>query len=75
MASSGQTIITGIEFGTDKICVIHGRPDQNGNIEVLSFASRPSKNSVVKGTIVDQNAALSIAETFEIQYSYASECK
>ena len=63
MASSGQTIITGIEFGTDKICVIHGRPDQNGNIEVLSFASRPSKNSVVKGTIVDQNAALSILKT------------
>ena len=63
MASSGQTIITGIEFGTDKICVIHGRPDQNGNIEVLSFASHPSKNSVVKGTIVDQNAALSILRT------------
>ena len=28
--------------------------DQNGNIEVLSFASRPSKNSVVKGVIADQ---------------------
>ena len=63
MASSGQTIITGIEFGTDKICVIHGRPDQNGNIEVLSFASAPSKNSVVKGMIVDQNAALGILRT------------
>ena len=63
MASSGQTIITGIEFGTDKICVIHGRPDQNGNIEVLSFASQPSRNSVVKGTIVDQNAALNILKS------------
>ena len=63
MASSGQTIITGIEFGTDKICVIHGRPDQNGNIEVLSFASHPSRNSVVKGTIVDQNAALNILKS------------
>lgn len=63
MASTGQTIITGIEFGTDKICVIHGRTDQNGNIEVLSFASHPSKNSVVKGMIVDQNAALSILKT------------
>lgn len=63
MASSGQTIITGIEFGTDKICVIHGRPDRNGNIEVLSFASAPSKNSVVKGMIVDQNAALGILKT------------
>ena len=63
MASSGQTIITGIEFGTDKICVIHGRPDQNGNIEVLSFASAPSKNSVVKGMIVDQNAVLGILRT------------
>ena len=63
MASSGQTIITGIEFGTDKICVIHGRPDQNGNIEVLSFASLPSRNSVVKGTIVDQNAALNILKS------------
>ena len=66
MSSSGRTIITGIEFGTDKICVIHGMPDQNGNIEVLSFASRPSKNSVVKGVIVDQNAALAILrETLE----------
>ena len=63
MASSGQTIITGIEFGTDKICAIHGRPDQNGNIEVLSFASLPSRNSVVKGTIVDQNAALNILKS------------
>ena len=63
MASSGQTIITGIEFGTDKICVIHGRPDQNGNIEVLSFASQPSRNSVVKGMVVDQNAALNILKS------------
>ena len=63
MSSSGQTIITGIEFGTDKISVIHGRPDQNGNIEVLSFASLPSKNTVVKGTIVDHNAALGILKS------------
>jgi len=63
MASSGQKIITGIEFGTDKICVIHGRPDRNGNIEVLSFASLPSKNSVVKGMIADPNAALGILRT------------
>jgi len=63
MASSGQTIITGIEFGTDKICVIHAMPDQNGNIEVLSFASLPSKNSVVKGTVIDQNAALGILKS------------
>jgi cell division protein FtsA len=63
MASSGQTIITGIEFGTDKICAVHGMPDQNGNIEVLSFASLPSKNTVVKGTIVDQNGALNILKS------------
>ena len=69
MASSGQNIITGIEFGTDKICVIHGRPDQNGNIEVLSFASQPSRNSVVKGTIVDQNAALNILKSVDDKLS------
>ena len=63
MALSGQTIITGIEFGSDKICVIHGRPDQNGNIEVLSFASLPSRNSIVKGTIIDQNAVLNILKS------------
>jgi len=63
MASSGQTIITGIEFGTDKICAVHGMPDQNGNIEVLSFASLPSKNTVVKGMIVDQNGALNILKS------------
>ena len=63
MASSGQTIITGIEFGTDKICAVHGMPDQNGNIEVLSFASLPSRNTVVKGMIVDQNGALNILKS------------
>ncbi len=63
MASSGQTIITGIEFGTDKICAVHGMPDRNGNIEVLSFASQPSRNSVVKGAIADQNAALNILKS------------
>ena len=63
MASSGQTIITGIEFGTDKICAVHGVPDENGNIEVLSFASLPSKNTVVKGMIVDQNGTLNILKS------------
>ena len=38
-------------------------PDQNGNIEVLSFASLPSRNTVVKGTIVDQNGALNILKS------------
>ena len=38
MASSGQTIITGIEFGTDKICAVHGVPDENGNIQIERVA-------------------------------------
>lgn len=49
--------ITAIEFGTDKICVLHGRRDQAGNTEILAFAQAPSADAVRKGIIVDYNRA------------------
>lgn len=60
MGYYGKELITGIEFGSDKICVAHGIRDEAGNIEALSFASKPAEGSVNKGEIVDRNAALRI---------------
>lgn len=53
MAYGSRTPVTAIEFGTDKICVLHGCRDESGNAEVLAFAAAPSEGSVRKGSIVD----------------------
>lgn len=52
--------VTAIEFGSDKICVVHGTRDENGNAEVLAFAQAPSEHSVRKGTILDFEKAMRI---------------
>ena len=62
-------IVTAIEIGTSKICVIIGSADGNDNIIVLGKGERASDSSVKKGEIVDMekvvrlfNEALSEAE-------------
>lgn len=60
MASNIRTPITVIEFGTDKICVLHGRRDEAGNAEVIAFAQAPSDGAVQKGAIVDFDKAKKI---------------
>lgn len=60
MAYNTRTPVTAIEFGSDKICVLHGARDENGNAEVLAFAQASSENSVRKGTILDFEKAMRI---------------
>lgn len=52
--------VTAIEFGTDKICVLHGRQNDDGSAETLAFAQMPSDGCVRKGTIVDYEKAMKI---------------
>jgi len=60
MAYNFQAPVTVVEFGTDKICVMHGRRDDEGNAEVLAFAQVPSNGCVRKGLIVDYEAAVKL---------------
>ncbi len=60
MAFHSRTPVTVIEFGTDKIAVLHGQCDREGHVEVLAFVQAPSQGSVQKGLIVDFNKALQI---------------
>lgn len=60
MGSTNKDFISGIEFGTDKISVIHACVNEKGCIDVLSFASKPSKRAIVKGEIIDANEVINI---------------
>ncbi|MBO5202481.1 MAG: hypothetical protein J6C30_07110 [Lentisphaeria bacterium] len=53
MGSAMRTPVTVIEFGTDKIRVLHGNGDGEGGALVTSFAEAPSEGSVIKGAIHD----------------------
>lgn len=60
MAFYSRTPITVIEFGTDKIAVLHGQCDREGHVEILAFSQAPSEGAVQKGLIVDFNKALQV---------------
>lgn len=51
-------IVTAIEIGTSKICVIIGETDEEGNIIVLGSGERASEDSVCKGEIIDMQKAM-----------------
>ncbi len=53
MAYTVRTPVTAIEFGTEKICVLHGCRGESGNAEVLAFAQAPSAGAIRKGMIYD----------------------
>ena len=53
MGSAMRTPVTVIEFGTDKIRVLHGNGDGEGGVLVTAFAEAPSDGSVIKGAIHD----------------------
>lgn len=57
MGSSSRTPITVIEFGTDKIRVLHGHSDGEGGAQISAFAEAPSEGSVIKGAIADHAKA------------------
>lgn len=51
-------IVTAIEIGSSKICVVIGEGDDNGNIIVLGSGERASDDCVCKGEIVDMQKAI-----------------
>ena len=57
MGSSARVPITVIDFGTDKIRVLHGCCDGEGGAQIVAFAEAPSEGAVIKGAIVDHAKA------------------
>ena len=53
-----HNIITAIEMGTSKICVLIGETSSDERLAVIGFGEYPSNNSVIKGEIVDMDTAL-----------------
>ncbi|OGV51213.1 MAG: cell division protein FtsA [Lentisphaerae bacterium GWF2_44_16] len=53
-----RNVITGIEIGTSKICVLIGEADKNGNMVIVGHGEAPSEGAVVKGEIADMDVAL-----------------
>lgn len=60
--SYSRNVFTIIEFGTGKICALHGTCDKAGNPEILGFGMHPSEGSIIKGNIADYNAVLRILD-------------
>ena len=48
--------ITAVEFGTTKVCALHGGRDRNGNPVVYGFGERPCEGAMCKGDIADFSA-------------------
>lgn len=55
-----RNIITAIELGTSKICVLVGEGHPDGGISVIGRGEASSDNAVCKGEISDMSAALDI---------------
>lgn len=53
MLKSSRNIITAVELGTSKICVLIGNSDPNGQLEVIGYGEVPSDGAIVKGEIID----------------------
>lgn len=58
MGLKNRDLFTIAEFGTSKICVLHGGRDKGGNPTVFGWGSRDSGGSVVKGEIVNLQTAM-----------------
>lgn len=53
-----QDIITAIEIGTSKVCVLIGKVSHSEELEVVGFGEVSSNDSVMKGEIIDMDVAL-----------------
>ncbi len=51
-----RDILTAIEIGTSKICVLVGEPEENGTVTVIGRGEVELSGTVLKGEIVDMNA-------------------
>ena len=54
---NSRKIISAIEIGTSKFCVLVGEIDDSGRLDVIARGEAPSASSVVKGEIVDMDRA------------------
>ena len=57
MLKSPRNIISAIELGTSKICVLIGNSNPNGQLEVIGLGEVPTDGSIVKGEIIDMEKA------------------
>ena len=69
LTRGSSELVTAVELGSSKICVVLGESDDNGNVIVLGSGERGSEESIRKGEIHDMqkvihlfNEALSEAE-------------
>ena len=54
---NSRRIISAIEIGTSKFCVLVGEVDDSGRLDVIGRGEAPSASSVVKGEIVNMDRA------------------
>jgi len=52
----GRNSITAVEFGTTKVCALHGGRDRSGNAVVYGFGERPCEGAMCKGDVTDFSA-------------------
>lgn len=52
-----RDLFTIVEFGTSKVCVLHGGRDKGGNPTVFGWGSRDSAGAIIKGEVVNLPAA------------------
>ncbi len=58
----GREIVTAVEIGTSKICVLLGSGDGRGNVSILGHGEHSSDGAVVKGEITNMEKVTSIIE-------------
>lgn len=57
MLKSSRNIVSAIELGTSKICVLIGNSNPNGQLEVIGYGEVPTDGAIVKGEIIDMDKA------------------
>lgn len=66
MLKSSKNIITAIELGTSKICVLIGNSNPNGQLEVIGHGEVPTDGVIVKGEIINmQEAYVKLSKAIE----------
>ena len=54
---NSRNIVSAVEIGTSKFCVLVGEIDGGGRLDVLGRGEAPSASTVVKGEVVDMDRA------------------
>ena len=64
---SNRNIVSAVEFGTSKICVLIGEVMSNGRMELIGHGEVPSAGAVVKGEISDMERTVNaLRKAFEL---------